>query len=95
MLADSGRLLSCGVDPTVEMWDVRTSSDGDGRGDVVEDTLAQMEIVYGFPRQKHPEVQKLSLVVKVILSSTRHTIIAIEQMRYSPQLPTACTSGTK
>jgi len=25
------------------MWDVRTSSDGDGRGDVVEDTLAQMK----------------------------------------------------
>ncbi|KAF9508978.1 hypothetical protein BS47DRAFT_1397348 [Hydnum rufescens UP504] len=50
-------------------------------GDVVEDTLAQMEITYGFPRQKHTQVQKLSLVVKVILSSTLHTISAIDHHR--------------
>ncbi|KAF9504671.1 hypothetical protein BS47DRAFT_1401133 [Hydnum rufescens UP504] len=69
--ADSGRLLSSGVDPTVKMWDVRTSSDGDGRGDVVEDALAQM----------HTQVQKLSLVAKVILSWTLHTISAIDHHR--------------
>ncbi|KAF9504688.1 hypothetical protein BS47DRAFT_1374369 [Hydnum rufescens UP504] len=66
--ADSGRLLSCGVDPTVKMWD---------------------EIAFGFPRQKHTQVQKLSLVVKVILSSTRHTISAIDHHRTNALFVTA------
>ncbi|KAF9510891.1 hypothetical protein BS47DRAFT_1373223 [Hydnum rufescens UP504] len=37
--ADSDRLLSCGVDQTVKMWDVRTSLDEDGSGDLGENSL--------------------------------------------------------
>ncbi|KAF9502776.1 hypothetical protein BS47DRAFT_1403130, partial [Hydnum rufescens UP504] len=109
---------ACGVDPTVKMWDVRTSSDGDGRGDVVEDTLAQMVrpriwimsllirsyvVLIGnrlrFSTAKaHSSTEAIpssqsNLVIDAFTPSVRSIII--EQMRYSPQLPTACTSGTK
>lgn len=37
------RVLSCGVDKTVKLWDVRTSSDGDGSS---EDMEARSEVCF-------------------------------------------------
>ncbi|KAF9510899.1 hypothetical protein BS47DRAFT_1395568 [Hydnum rufescens UP504] len=87
--ADSDRLLSCGVDQTVKMWDVRTSLDQDGSGDFGEDSLPQMRKPLTVFQAETAFKYGSSPIVTIILSLTLHTFSAIDHHRANPLFATA------